>query len=232
MKTDKNMDAWARGVAGYCPKIGRAFGQSKEIGYINLDKFNLPRYKINTVKVQVFLKNPRTSIRGLDSKRFYITLFSENKRLERYGTYDISLRGITKFINEKIRTELMSEYKIIISEYFANRFGGSILIGRDGSLFAEFVRGNQTRLARGKKIPNFTVVRDKNTRIFHYSFTDQNFRKIFFDLIMKIPHTNEGREMEFIPGYFEVLLIKRDKDSKLEPIFIDYRDHPDFPTIG
>ena len=108
---------------------------------------------------------------------------------------------------------------------FDNIFGGTTVVDQKGSVYFEFIEGNQTPVGKGDANIKYIVFRDENFGSFKYNFENEEIRKLALEAIMQIPHQGEGRDMKFMPGYYEMVIAQRDEKSKPEPFFLDYRDN-------
>ncbi|MDD4332589.1 MAG: hypothetical protein PHT51_00565 [Patescibacteria group bacterium] len=231
-KTPGNINDWAKALEKVNPKLSAALNEDRSIGIKNLKKLNLPRYKDNHLALTDFLQDPQKGIKNLKTTTFAFNLIPLEKNMPRNGGYDKNIDQIISFVNQRIAKEEQINYDIIISQYFENIYGGNIIVGEDGkALTAEFKKGGQSDIARGKIIPEFSVTRDPYTDSFRYSFTDEKLRELIYKSILTVPHEGEGRDMKFIPGYYEFVIIQKDEKSPMEVLFIDCKLNPAFCSL-
>ena len=221
-----NMDDWATALRNVNPELADRLGSKKLAGIEGLEEMDLPRYNHKTIPLEDFLKNPESFMDDLDCEKFYIILLPKRDNLRKCGEAGLSKDEVMELIRNNVSSEECGNYDIVLNQYFENEYGGSVIVGQDESMVVEFRRGQQGPVAWGTETPEFTVKRDKFTGIFKYSFEDESLRKEIYDLVLTIPHSGEGFEMKFVPGYYEFVLVKRSEDSEIEPIFLDYQNDP------
>jgi hypothetical protein len=207
-------------------QLGARLNLDRLEGFNALERLSLPRYKQATLPLPDFLKHPDEHFDNIGSEKFWINLPPKRQELQRYRQINLERAGIIEFINEHVPDASHFEYNIHLSEYFDNIFSGNIVINSAGDVVGEMVTGVQSPLATGEKTPEFTMKRDPFTKIFKYSFEEESLRRAMWKTMLAIPHDGEGRELECTPGYYEFVLIKRDEQAPLEPIFLDYSNSP------
>lgn len=224
-----NINDWAeaaRELKKY--KEANTIDEPRNVGFEKLDKLDLPRYKRINLPLVEFLGNPTTTLSEIGSEKFYISLIPNAKELPRYGTSGLSAEEVLSYINEHVTTNNQENYTLFVQEYFDNLYGGNIIINPSGQIYSEFKSGKQGPIAKGKATPEFTIKRDQHFDSFKYSFEDSHLREIMHDTILSIPHKGEGRDAEYLPGYYEFVIVKKKPDGTEEPIFIDYKNNPAF----
>lgn len=105
----------------------------------------------------------------LDCPTFYVTLLPKSNSI-RFTESGIGRDETIDYIQQHVTENDCRNYDIVLQEYFENLFGGNIIINPDGTLVAEFRKGKQGPIARGKVIPEFFVTRNQFTNSFRYSF--------------------------------------------------------------
>jgi hypothetical protein len=221
------MQDWAMAARRHGdPQLGARLNLDRLEGFKALERLNLPRYKQMTLPLSDFLEDPEGYIDSIGSERFYINLPPKQQDLQRYRQIDLERAEVMEFIDKHVPQANHPHYIIHVSEYFENIFSGNIVINPAGDVVGEMVTGVQSPLATGEKTPEFTMKRDPFTKIFKYSFEEESLRRAMWRTMLAIPHDGEGRELESTPGYYEFVLIKRDEQAPLEPIFLDYSNSP------
>jgi len=192
-----------------------------------------------------FLQNPDKGFLSIDTPQFFINL-SPNEEgkangLQRKRAYSLTRQEIFQYIEENVPKGQEDKFSFTLSEFFENELGGNIVVNPDGSFIFEAVNGAHLPLALGTKTPEYTIERDEFTQAFHVKvknkdddgrvkeekLKDDEIANALLDALHTIPHTGEGRNLQFTtPGYYEFACIRRGKDKPLEPIFLEYQDNP------
>jgi hypothetical protein len=220
-----NINDWADVEREYNKDFADNIDEKRSLGSENLEKFNLKRFKHAIMPLADFLKNKHEILKSLDSDIFYISLQPKKDGLKRQGKTGLTEGEVLKFISNFVSEGDIENYDIAANQMFPNIFGGSTIIDQKGNVYFEFIEGNQTAVSKGNAEIKYVVFRDSFMGSFKYSFEDEVIRSIALDAIMNIPHKGEGREMRFMPGYYEMVIAQRNEDSKPEPFFLDYRDN-------
>ena len=220
-----NANDWAKAVQKYDRNFASKLNENRTAGSDNLKKFNLKRYRHKDLSLEKFLQEPDKYLDEMKSEKFYISLKPRSNELKRKGMAGLGREDIKKIIVEFVEEKDIDNYDIAIEQMFDNVFGGTTVVDQKGNVYFEFVEGNQTPVGRGDANIKYIVFRDEPLGLFKYSFEDEEIRRIAYDAIMHIPHQGEGREMKFMPGYYEMVIAQRPGNSKPEPFFIDYRDN-------
>jgi|GEM_PF-1759390 len=220
-----NINDWANAEKVFNIDFANKIDENRKIGFYNLEKFDLPRYKHKNLSLKEFLSNSSKFLEELESDIFYISLIPKNPDLKREGRAGLRSGEVIDFINHFVPESDMENYDVAIEQMFNNVFGGSIVVDPKGNVYFEFIEGNQTAVSKGNAEIKYIVFRDVHVSSFKYSFEDEHIRKIAFEAIMNIPHKGEGREMQFLPGYYEMVIAQRDNTTKPETKFLDYRDN-------
>lgn len=220
-----NINDWADVTRGYNKGFADKIDEKRSLGSENLEKFDLKRFKHVMMPLEEFLKNKHEILKNLDSDIFYISLQPKKAGLKRQGNAGLTEEEVYGFIDEFVPMEDIGNYDISADQMFPNVFGGSTVIDQKGNVYFEFIEGNQTGVGKGNAEIKYIVFRDSFTGSFKYSFENEELRKISYEAIMSIPHKGEGREIRFMPGYYEMVIAQRDNNSKPEPFFLDYRDN-------
>jgi hypothetical protein len=220
-----NINDWAEALRGIdSHELSMQLNEKRSVGFDNLEKLDLPRYKKKTMPLDNFLKNPGDALLEVQSDLFYITLLPKIDGLSRFSHSGINGQQVLEYVKENISQDAVNNYDIVIQQYFKNLYGGNIIVNSDGQALVEFAAGKQSPIAKGSKNPEFFVGNDGLTNSFKYSFEDESLRKTIYQMIQTIPHEGESRETKYRPGYYEFILVKKDEESPAEPIFIDYKE--------
>lgn len=195
----------------------------KEKGLEDLKKFDLPRLNFIKMPLKEFFSDQKNAFRNLDSKKYYVNLISKN--LPRLRAINLNKQEIISFIKKSINERKISEYTLILSEYYENLYGGNSIIDSKGNLILELAQGSHGDVVTGKSIPLFLVEMkgEKSLKIYENQknnlvpITDNKIKKAILKTIAYIVGTKQY-------GYFEFVFAKKSLDKELSPIFIDYRD--------
>lgn len=230
--------------------------KDKATGLSFLEQHNLPRYQKVSFSLMNFLNNPDSQINLLPKPvtgKYYTSIVDE-KTGKRIFKLNQSRRQILPFIQAKLKSEEISkESTMTLSEYWPNLYGGNIIIGEDGQVVIELVKGKHAKLAKGLGGQILVARSDPFTGILKFKtmLEDDSLAYLLktavtkaFNLIpqVKMPlakNTSLGRFRELeniegnqlsamvpIPGYYEFILTKKPKQKKsadLQTIFLDSR---------
>ena len=228
-KSEGNINDWARAIEGLSfNDLASKIETDRTEGFEALEKLGLPHYKKIIIDLTQFLESPESITQELGSRKFYAVLLDPNGKLQRFSKVGATLEEVQAWIDEKISPENQEHYQIILNQYYENLYGGNIVVNPSGQLLVEFKRGQVHGLPQGKITPEFYVTRDPHTQSLHYSFEDEQIRENIYRTLQTIPHSGEGRELTFKPGYYEFVLVKKTEESPPEPIFLDYNDLPSY----
>lgn len=223
-----NINDWAKALQPYNKDLAGRIDEKREVGFANVERLGLPRYKHRTILLTEFLKNRGEYFREMESEKFFVSLEPLNHGLGRIGKAGLNRKEVIELIFAFIAPENQDQYKVLLNQFFDNIFGGTIVVDKNGNPFFEFIRGNQTGVGKGNVDIEFRVWRDNFTKNFKYSFEDEIIREIAHMAIMSVPHSGEGREMIFLTGYYELVIARKDKSSRPQVFFLDYRDNVKF----
>lgn len=223
LKYSANVNDWAKSIKQYIPQLSTRLDEDRKIGHQNLDRFNLPHEPIIEIPLIEFLEDPERVFQILESEEFSTKLIpdSTSGNLKRIGFACLNRDGVFALISQHTDETSQKLFKISVSPFWGNIFGGSIVVDQENNVYFEFVKGLQTGVAKGSADIEFKVVRDRFFRSFKFNFTDEKTRRIAIDTIFLIPHTGHGRDTIFMPGYYEVAIVN--KRGRPSVIFLDYR---------
>jgi hypothetical protein len=224
---EENINAWADKLRSIDPILADQIDEPRSLGLENLEKNDLPRYKNIQMPLADFISNPEKYCNNLKTSLFWAILQPTDPTKPRYSiAIGKSKEEIMSYIAKNINKKDENNYEIILSEYLENSYGGNMIVNGDGKLVIELVSGRENHLDKGKQIPEFIVERDPFTNSFKYSFEDVELRSAIQEMLQSIVEEGNGREKKFKPGYYEIVFARENKDSKLIPKFIDYKDNP------
>jgi hypothetical protein len=219
-----NVNDWARALRNDYPELASQLDEDRYEGFKNVEAIGLPHYRIEMLPLGEFLESPEEYFIALESQKFFVSLKPKKEELRRYGKAGLDQNEVLAFIEEHISSEHIADYDVAIGQYINNLFGGTIMVSEKGDVYFEFKRGNHQPVAKGSAESLFVAFRDSFGH-FKYSFEDGDIKKAAYDTILAIPHTGDGREMKFLPGYYEVAITKQDASDELRPYFLDYKDN-------
>ena len=225
-KIGRNINDWAAALEEVDEASASKIDEPRSVGFEGVERLNLPRYKRREVPLGEFLASPDETFAEIGSEKFYVTLLPKRNDLRRVRKSGLSKEDVLGFVHSEISNNEIDDYSLIIQEYFDNLYGGNIVVNPSGQIYIEFKTGKQGEIADGTATPEFTAKRDRFLKAFEYSFEDTHLREIIYKTILSIPHSGEAREMEFPVGYYEFVIVQKNEDLPVEPIFIDYRENP------
>lgn len=219
------MNDWADVYRAYNPEVANQLNEDRNVSFDNLKKLDLPRYFSVKLDYLDFLEEPERFVENHQSKTYYVAMLPKVKEsgMERHSRVDVALEDIEKFVHQRICPTLHRDYDIVVNEFWENLYGGNIIVNEDGKLVIEFKKGLQMPIAKETKKPDYIVWRDEFTNSFKYSFDNFELKEVVYRTINSIPHSGEGRDVKYTPGYYEFTLVKKSETSLLEPIFFDCR---------
>lgn len=220
----RHVDDWARAMDSKQPASAEFLYEDRANGFREVERLGLPRYVRREVNLADFLENQGVYFRNLEREKYFITLIPKQKVKRRISKWDAGREEVLHFIAENIDDRDAREYTLVIQEYFENLFGGNIIIGaEENQVYVEFKSGSPSEISDGTVVTEFFVTRDTHTGSFQYSFEDEGLRRIIYQALISIPHEGQGRDMRFLPGYYEFVIVK-DDEKKVRPIYLDYKD--------
>ncbi|MFA5871899.1 MAG: hypothetical protein WC858_04230 [Parcubacteria group bacterium] len=194
-------------------KLAQSFDESREEGYRNLEKMDLPRFKSIRVDLATFLNDPAKYFDQIETEAFYIAPVPKSpEALRPPAAANLTREEVLAHVRTHIEDSRIGEFDIKIFENPGNICGGNIVIDAERNIYLEFRFGLQNPIAAGTATPKYTVKNDYTRRLI-YDFEDPELRSYIYSAI---------KETGYMPGYFEFAIIKRD-NGKVEPLFIDYR---------
>lgn len=219
------MEDWTESARQVSPRLADALYSDRITGLKAVEEIGLPHYNRKLMQVGEFMSNPDVFTRDMDCGTFFVTLIPKAGG-RRFSEADLDVKQVIYFVRGHLHEAEYWDYDMALQQYFENIFGGNIIANSNGMLLAEFRRGRQGPIGSGTVIPEFYVTRNSFTGSFRYSFENPDMREMIYKTIIDIPHEGNGRAMKFQQGYYEFVIVNR--DGRLRPIFIDYKDSEGF----
>ncbi len=222
----EHIDDWAREMNRVQPDSAEFLDENRAQGFREVERLGLPRYVRQEVNLADFFVNKEQYFKDLERKKYFITLIPIQKDERRLSRWGIGREEVVDFVKKNIDAEKFHQYNLIIQEYFENLFGGNIIIGSEkNQIYVEFKTGSPSEIANGSTTPEFFIGQDEHTGSFRYSFEDEGLRRVMYQTLLSVPHEGQERDMLFLPGYYEFVIVK-DDEGRVRPIFLDYKDKP------
>lgn len=226
--SSNNLNDWGAAVGDLNPGLAEVLSARRSVGFEGLDRLNLPRYERTTLPLPAFLDDPASTCGQLGTDEFYFTVQPTREGLPRFSKAGFTCEQVADYAREKVAEADRGAYDITVQQFLENLYGGNIIINPDGRVYTEFRTGKQGPVSKGNAPIEFTAKRSPYTGLFKYSFEDEELRRAVYATVQTIPHTGEGREVQYHPGYYEFVLVRRKDDTPMTPIFIDYREGETF----
>lgn len=218
--TKFRMEDWVSSLKLHNPLMAASLETDRVSGFRAVENMGLPHYERRMIPLDEFMDNPELFAGDMDCDTFYVTLVPKMCG-RRFSEADLDVSHVISFVREHLDEKDYTCYNMALQQYFDNKFGGNIIVNKDGSLLAEFRRGRQGPIGSGTEIPEFYITRNMFTNSFRYSFESPELRQLLYSTFLIMPHEGEGREMRFVPGYYEFVIVN--KRGRLKPVFIDYK---------
>lgn len=219
-----NIHEWAQALKEINPKLAAELSEERAVGVEKLDELGLPRYQRMTVPLNEFLSHSQELLSSLGSELFYIVLTPTTEGVIRISKSNLTAQEVVEFISLNVDQQSIPDYDIVVQQYFDNVYGGCIVSNPNGQIYIEFTSGKQGPIAKGTKTPEFRVVRNEYNGLFRYSFEDEHLRATIYNTLQLIPHSGEGRNTFYTPGYYEFTLVREDASQTPFPVFFDYKN--------
>ena len=200
-----------------------------------LERFGLPRYRVVEMSVGSFLSDPERFGRLLRNRGnlYYPKVFTENG--DRHFLLGCTWDEAVSFYMEQLNIGFVAkDSKAMLSEFFENKYGFSLICNGEGGILLEICRGLHAELGWGRQTPIF-VARNSALGTMHYEFPVVPLSKKEFDLLRSatlsilaaMPKTNtEHCRFEIsapMPSYSEGVLVSLPDNTPLSPLFFDLR---------
>lgn len=233
-RTAKSND-WARDPRMWkmFPRLAEALTEDRRKSLERIREIGLPTAELVTTDLVSFLNNPEEYYSQLPQGKYFVALDfinpnnPENRdfNFERCGEIDKTKKQVLEFIKKMVPPDKSHLIEIKLEEY-ANKYGGTILIGGKNEIWIEFKKGKQVDIGTGEAAIEYIAQSDKHTGVIRYSFEDPELRQAIYNTLQAIPHSGERHDTRYNPGYYEFALFE--KEGKLKPVFFDYRNSPEF----
>ena len=97
------------------------------------------------------------------------------------------------------------------------------------------IDGALTELLHNGKL-NYIANSDDFLHTLKYNFEDQDIKQIMIRTLEHIPSPDFTKEpinfnREFLPGYYEFIIVDKEDRCGLQPIFHDYNNNPAFTGV-
>ena len=231
--------------------------KTKAAGLNFLEKYKLPRYQKIIIPINKFLTNPQQVFDQLPSPTgLYYSSIVEPKTGKRIYDLEQTQEEVKEFILENLESgKIHTDSRLILSEYWHNYYGGSLLINDSGNTYVELVEGKHSKLIKGQGQLLMRAKNDKFLDILKFAEgqkIDENEAIKLRQAVLKalnliptklIPISNnppkrfkrvvsneDGEPCVSVPhaGYYEFILSKEKADDKTwKVIFIDARTDRD-----
>ncbi|HVS59026.1 MAG TPA: hypothetical protein VHD60_04835 [Candidatus Saccharimonadales bacterium] len=207
-------------------------------------EFGLPQTRWTYSRAEDFLNDPDATFEALDLDHYLAVLTpTRNPSLKRMRDFRLTKPEVIDFAKNKIPTQELAKYDIVLQEFFQHHYGGNIVCNPDGSVFVEVVKGElgHNDLVTQRKTADLIMQRSPITGFFSIDIEntlalgdspqqlEPDLPKALWKAVFSIPHVIEGdhspeyaaRGAKFMPGYYEFYLDRRTENSSLEPFFVD-----------
>lgn len=229
----------------------------KLAGLRTLEYLHLPRYKRVITPLADFLSDPERYFRRLpNSSVFYVNLISSIHGRGRIRDYGLKKDEVLLFIERSIKDHEVPDFTILLSQFFENQYGGSIIVNPNGTVIMEVVPGEHSPLCYGQKTPTIFGVTNPFTGTFGIYLDNEGVKRLnnpgtgeimegspeheacileetLLHTLRCIPVDNDDASVRrgHHPGYYEFILVNSNGDGRtLSPLFLDYRSDPIYQT--
>lgn len=209
------MGAWSKGLESSAPDLARQLNRSREAGWQALEDLDLPRYKRVVVSAGEFLDDPQAAVAEIPSKRLFV--FLQPKEGLPVRKTKLTLEEAVEFVHTTAG-EHPEAWEAHISETEEEKYGGTIVVKKDGYAIIEMTAQGQGGVSAGTVTPELRAWQDHLTGLWKYGFEDVGLRRLVQYVMREVPH----EDREYLPGFYEFHVVQPDKDEPLEVKFIDY----------
>ncbi|MFA6424114.1 MAG: hypothetical protein WCV83_02240 [Candidatus Magasanikbacteria bacterium] len=246
-KLETNMYAWGKALGSVdtpdknrvdnVRELSNALGASRFSGWDRIQKLGLPNDVPRICSLEHLLNSPEEILPEVGDSDWFVLLEPKKKDGMRYRKTPLKREEILEFVKSTINQHELNvgDYDVSIVEMRPQKYGGNIIVDPKGRILAEISSGGQGVVADGthdvkKHGEMFVARRDELSGLFKYSWEDGEatdgvpLRELVYKTIMNIPHEGEGRDLKFLPGYYEFKLVDKRREDGLEPVFIDCRN--------
>ena len=222
-----NINDWALKLKEIGDKVdfAKRIDEHRSVWFENLKKFNLPQIQTYTTSLLSFVLDPNPWFEKIWNDKCYFSLMPNTNLMRRFGGRDVTRQNLLAYIDQKIPGPNVKYYDIMIGPFSENIIWWNIIINRNWTFIFEFKKWTQTEIAKWTVESHelHFVKRDDFLDTFNFSFEDEYLRNVSHKALMKVPHHWRWRNIQFMPGYYEVVVV--DKNWIPTVYFLDYRDN-------
>ena len=195
-----------------------------------MKKIGLTTFKSISLNKIEFLNNPKNYFNQLPSKLYFVEIKS-SLSLEKKRSFNLNAQETLDFVNSFKHFD-----KVTIRENYLNIFSGTIIVSPNNkTVYIEMVKGNLTNLLHNSKL-DFYAIRDDFLHTFKYNVDDLDIKKIIIKVLEHIPSPNLLYEpidfkREFLSGYYEFIIVDKEDNHGLQPVFWDYNQNKVFTNV-
>lgn len=209
------MGAWSKGLESAAPDLARQLNRPREAGWQALEDLELPRYKRVVVSAGEFLSDPHAAVAEIPSKRLFV--FLQPKEGLPVRKTKLTFDEAVEFVQETVG-EHPENWEANIAETEVEKYGGNIVVKKDGRAIIEMTTQGQGGVSAGTVTPELRAWQDHLTGLWKYDFEDVELRRLAQDVMREVPH----EDREYLPGLYEFHVVQPEEDEPLEVKFIDY----------
>lgn len=189
------MAAWSKGLESATPDLARQLNRPREAGWQALEDLDLPRYKRVSVSVTEFLEDAQAAVAEITSKRLFV--FLQPKEGLPVRKTKLTLEEAVEFVRQTVG-EHPEHWEAHISETEVEKYGGNIVVKKDGSAIIEMTTQGQGGVSAGTVTPELRAWQDHLTGLWKYEFEDVELRRLVQDVMREVPH----EDREYLPGLY------------------------------
>lgn len=184
-----------------------------------------PCYRSTVVPLGIFLRDPDSILGQIQTDKYWFQLLPRDASDSKITISDIPQNEVARSIIASSGGMRHDRYRLFLSEFVVNAWGGNIIVSSDGSMVAEFIRGLQGPLSAEEKQPDIRVVSRLGTNTLDYFGrpdgvqTESLPQEPVADEALKHAIWNAISYVRKVPGYHELALL----EDGLRPVFFDHR---------
>lgn len=193
-------------------------------------QIGLPIFRSLFLSTSDFLEDPTNYCDQLRSRMFFVEMESSTSS-EKKRDFNLTPEEVIVFT-----TNHRSLDKMILKENYLNIFSGTIVIREDKKVvYMEMVGGALTRLLHNGEV-DYIATSDDFLHTLKYNSGNQDIKKIMIRTLEHIPSPDLINEpmnfnREFLPGYYEFIIVDKEDGYGLQPVFFDYNNNPAFTNV-
>ena len=138
----KGMAAWSKGLESAAPDLARKLDRPRQAGWDALEELDLPRYVRVHISVEEFLDDPAKTTAEIPSKRLFV--FLQPKEGLPVRKTKLTLEEAVAFVRQTVG-EHPENWEADIAETEEEKFGGNIVVKKDGRAIIEMTTQGQGR---------------------------------------------------------------------------------------